>query len=80
MIPGGAIANREFLEGKWAKEQEIDPNLEAVLFDPQTSGGLFMAIPEQDAEGFEQDALSSGIEIALIGEVIPRAETLIFIK
>ncbi|UCD64458.1 MAG: selenide, water dikinase SelD, partial [Candidatus Zixiibacteriota bacterium] len=58
MIPGGANANREFLEGRWASEGKLDKNLEHVLFDPQTSGGLLIAIPENRSKQFEQEAES----------------------
>ena len=80
MIPGGALANREFLEGKWEKTGELDPNLEAVLFDPQTSGGLLMAIPAENAARFEREAKALQLEIALIGEVLPQGDRLLIIS
>jgi selenide, water dikinase len=44
-IPGGLINNREFaascVEGSW--------EFEALLYDPQTSGGLLIALAERDA-------------------------------
>ena len=44
-IPGGLINNREFaapcVEGGW--------ELDDLLYDPQTSGGLLIAMPERDA-------------------------------
>lgn len=69
MITGGASSNREFLEGKYTLSNGINSNIEHILFDPQTSGGLFMAIPEKDSELFEIDAKEKRIEIALVGVV-----------
>jgi selenide,water dikinase len=74
MIPGGANSNRAFLEGKFTINNQIDSNLEHILFDPQTSGGMFMAIPGSDSSAFETDAKEKGIEIALIGVVESKSE------
>jgi selenide, water dikinase len=58
-IPGGLINNREFasscVEGSW--------EFEDLLYDPQTSGGLLIALPERDAarlEGKLRDAYRVG--------------------
>ncbi len=69
MIPGGANANREFLEDKYTIVDSIDKNLEHVLFDPQTSGGLFIAIAEDDAGEFEQSLMTEKVFAQFIGQV-----------
>ncbi len=80
MIPGGAMANREYLEGKCAFVRAIDPNLEHVLFDPQTSGGLFMSIAEEVSRQFENEAESKGVFAQLIGRVESPGETPVIIE
>lgn len=42
-IPGGAKNNREFVESCVRIDGRIDPALEALLYDPQTSGGLLLS-------------------------------------
>ena len=69
MIPGGANANRDFLDGKYTLVNAIDKNLEHVLFDPQTSGGLFIAIDEANAANFEKDLETERVFAMLIGQV-----------
>ncbi|HKK19903.1 MAG TPA: selenide, water dikinase SelD, partial [candidate division Zixibacteria bacterium] len=75
MIPGGAVSNREFLNMKYIVEaKNLDKNLEHVLFDPQTSGGLFIAMPKDRCGAFEAEANQLNIEIWKVGEVVPAGE------
>jgi selenophosphate synthase len=46
--------------------REIPPEIEALLYDPQTSGGLLIALAESDAAKF-----TGGYRI---GRVLPRTE------
>lgn len=74
MIPGGAKANREFLSGHWRSERPLDANLEHLLFDPQTSGGLLVAMPADRAEAFAAELRAAGELAAEIGRVEPQAD------
>ncbi|MEK7374976.1 MAG: AIR synthase-related protein, partial [Thermodesulfobacteriota bacterium] len=70
IIPGGLIRNREFRE----KQIEIGPGcpdwLVDILFDPQTAGGLLIALSEEAAEGLLRKMHVAGIaEAAIVGEV-----------
>ena len=49
LIPAGAYNNRAFLEPRVAVGEDIPLWLEDILYDPQTSGGLLLALPEADA-------------------------------
>ncbi len=60
MIPAGANANRDFLNGKVHISDGIDKNLVHVMFDPQTSGGLLIAIDKERAEEFEKELKAQG--------------------
>jgi selenide,water dikinase len=48
-IPGGLRNNREFASCAVQTSRTIEPDLEDLLYDPQTSGGLFYTLPEADA-------------------------------
>jgi selenide,water dikinase len=70
--PGGLKSNREYLEGRVAadgvKEDDLLP-----LYDPQTSGGLLVAVPEGRASEFIRSLDQHGVSGALIGEVVGEA-------
>ena len=74
MIPGGANANREYLSGKYIIENTIDKNLEHILFDPQTSGGLFISIPESSAEAFETEMREKQVFGVRVGKVESKSD------
>jgi selenide,water dikinase len=48
-VPGGLHNNREFASCAVEVARAIAPELEDLLYDPQTSGGLFYTLPEADA-------------------------------
>jgi len=69
-IPGGLKNNREFASCAVVTARQLPPELEDLLYDPQTSGGLLLTLPEDDAA-----ALARAFGAAYtIGRVLPRAE------
>lgn len=69
MIPAGSKANREYVQSYAAIPETVDENLVHVMFDPQTSGGLLIAIPEEKAELFEQESGKQNVFAQLVGQV-----------
>jgi selenide,water dikinase len=67
-IPGGLKNNREFVECAVETAAAIPREMEDLLYDPQTSGGLLIALPEADAVSFER-AFEGAYRI---GRVVPR--------
>jgi len=53
-IAGGLKNNREFASCAVEKTREIPVEIEDLLYDPQTSGGLLIALPERDAAELER--------------------------
>lgn len=74
-VPHGSYTNREHA-GNEVRTDGIEEALLDILFDPQTSGGLLVSVPKNEAEELLQrlgDVLPSG-SYALIGEVTERKE------
>jgi selenide,water dikinase len=53
-IPGGLKNNREFVSCAVEIAGQIDPAVLELLYDPQTSGGLLITLPEADATELER--------------------------
>lgn len=67
-IPGGLKNNREFAACVVESGREILREIEELLYDPQTSGGLLITLPEADAA-----ELVAALEGAYrVGRVLPR--------
>ncbi|MCL2330571.1 MAG: selenide, water dikinase SelD, partial [Phycisphaerae bacterium] len=49
IIPGGIERNRESSGANVRAHENVSPTMLDVLFDPQTSGGLLIAVSERDA-------------------------------
>jgi selenide,water dikinase len=53
----------------------VPQDLNEIAFDPQTSGGLLIAVPGREGEPLVHELLSEGIQAAaVIGEVVPHTE------
>ena len=81
VVPGGLIRNRKFRE----KQLDIGPDcpgwLIDILFDPQTSGGLLIALPPDAAEELLHKMHAAGIdEAAIVGEVISAPKGIIRVE
>jgi selenide,water dikinase len=73
MVPGGGKRNRDFY-GRFVKiSDEVADEMAEIVFDPQTSGGLLIALPERDAIKLLVDLHHQGnSEAAIVGRVIAR--------
>lgn len=71
-VPAGLVANRDFAECVVDTQASITPEIRTLLFDPQTAGGLLIAVAQQDAARLEQITAGSGTPAVRIGEVVER--------
>jgi len=69
MIPAGAYANRDFLAGRVVIPEGTKPEITAILFDPQTSGGLLIAVPEEVFELVAGEMKKVGVKAGVVGRV-----------
>ena len=62
-VPGGLNNNREFASGAVRIAGHLRPEVEALLYDPQTSGGLLLS---------QEPAHATGV---IIGRVLERGDS-----
>lgn len=78
MIPAGAYNNQNYLKEKIYFHPGTKPELELIFFDPQTSGGLLISIPEQKTSDLIEKLSARGIpSAAIIGEAVEKKDCLI---
>jgi selenide,water dikinase len=68
-ITGGASRNREGLAGRVTLPTGLDKALGHLLFDPQTSGGLLIAIAPERADALSNALAAGGLLGARVGHV-----------
>jgi selenide,water dikinase len=68
---GSNKANRRLAEGAWEIRTHRSAEEQALLFDPQTSGGLLIAVPDSQADDLISRLKKEGLETAVrVGEVV----------
>jgi len=72
VYPGGLKSNREYLENR-VKADGVDQDDLLPLYDPQTSGGLLVAVPRARASKLVGALDKRGVRGAVAGEVVDGA-------
>jgi selenide, water dikinase len=71
--PGGLKNNREYL-GEKVTADGVSPDALLPLYDPQTSGGLLVAVPQDRAPAFVRALEGRDTLAAVVGEVVEGQE------
>jgi len=77
MIPGGLKNNREFLGDCVGFAVGITEENRALLYDPQTSGGLLIAVTPEAAETALESLQRHGVNGARIGRVLTKTSPML---
>lgn len=74
MLTGGARRTRDHLRGRLAVSKEVSTVLAEAVVDPQTSGGLLVCLPENEAPGYVMQLRKRGQRPTVIGRVESRPD------
>lgn len=69
-VPAGLHSNREFASCVVKSAAGVEPELETLLYDPQTSGGLLMSVDSTAAAELVDALKKAGYSAAVIGRVL----------
>jgi selenide,water dikinase len=73
----GDVSNREYTRGAVSLDKGVSSEMVQVMFDPQTSGGLLIALPASQAKPLVDALHARGVGSAvIIGEVAPGEGTI----
>ncbi len=79
-LPGGLNNNRDFIGDCVGFAESVTPEHRELLFDPQTSGGLLIAISPESADNAVSALERHGVVTSRIGKVIPKRNPLLFVR
>jgi selenide,water dikinase len=80
MLTSGDKTNREYVGGDIDIAPATDPHLLNLLFDPQTAGGMLIAIAENKAEALLRTLRENYPRAQIIGRVSPRGSRSIVVS
>ena len=79
-VPGGGRTNRQHFEAGVEVQGSVDAGVLELLFDPQTSGGLLVAISPVHAEGAAALFRQAGVPAVVVGRVVPASSPRIIVR
>ncbi len=77
---GGGQSNREYFGPRVAMAASVGSELEIVLYDPQTSGGLLVAIAPDAVAEAERAFAARSVEAVRVGSVEPASSVLVRVE
>ena len=80
LIPAGAYRNRDYAEKGVTVRGNVSRTMQDLLYDPQTSGGLLMAVDPADAEACLRELRDSIPAAAQVGYVTERQDNWLILE
>ncbi len=81
VVSGAVERNREYASRFVRRGRSVRPELETLLYDPQTSGGLLMAVRKTKARALLAALHRKGVrDAAVIGRVLRKGRPLIILR
>ena len=80
LIPAGAYRNREYAQAGVLVRGNISLAVQDILYDPQTSGGLLFALPEEEANACIDRLREVIPQAAMIGYVSEKEDSCLILE
>ncbi len=79
-LTGGGHATRRFMQDKARVSPSVDETTTSLLFDPQTSGGLLIAVARARADALLADLEKNHPRAAAVGECVARRDVSVVVE
>ena len=79
LLTAAAQKNRNHF-GEYVRFENVSFAMEEVLFDPQTSGGLLVAVAPECAEELLAELQAAGLPAQIVGELVEKDEYEIYVR
>lgn len=79
LLTAAGQRNRNFT-GPYVRFENLSFAMEEILFDPQTSGGLLIALAKEDAPALLEQLQETGAPARIVGEVTEKADIEILVS
>jgi len=79
-LTGGGGTNRMFVNDTLDIAPGVDEDVAHLLFDPQTAGGLLVAVPEDSAEALVDALRPNHPQAAIVGRCRPRESATLIVR
>ncbi len=80
LVPAGAYANRNHAGEHVHIDPKVAKNIEDVLFDPQTSGGLLISVKASHVDKLMEALKHTPTESAIVGYVVEKEEKALIVE
>jgi len=81
LLPEGLYRNRDFRIHMIELGKEVPASMINILFDPQTSGGLLISLPAENADKFLSALHEKGVDdAAIIGDILEEPKGKIIVR
>lgn len=80
LVPAGAYANRNHAGEDVHIDPKVAKNIEDVLFDPQTSGGLLISVKASHVDKLMEALKHTPTESAIVGYVVEKEEKALIVE
>ena len=79
-LTAAAQKNRNYVGNSVSFGEGVSFAMEEVLFDPQTSGGLLLAVHPEDATSLLEEMQKEGLPAAIVGEITEKTDVEITVE
>lgn len=79
-VPAGAYRNANYVKDHVALRRDISRAMQDILYDPQTSGGLLIAVAEEDAQALQKELADTLSCAAIVGYVTEKEDASLIVE